>query len=311
MTAGNPSTLSELEKILIDETGAIPLYKRYRALFSLKGLGTKEAIQSIIKATEKENRSELFKHELAYCLGQLQSKEAVPLLLKLIADPNEFVMVRHEAAEAIGAISDKDNMQFLGQYLKDPCQELADTCFLAIKKIEYENSSQDIKESNDKQKHQNIYGSIDPTPPEMEANSIEELEKKLLNESLCLWDRYKAMFRLRDIGTDEAVRVLSTALLTDKTSALFRHEIGFIFGELQHPLSVPALQQALADTQEAPMVRHEAAEALGSIASVDIIDILESYLQDEADVIRESCVVALDMYNHQNSDEFQYAIIPQ
>jgi deoxyhypusine monooxygenase len=44
------------------------------------------------------------------------------------------------------------------------------------------------------------------------------------------------------------------------------------------------------------MVRHEAAEALGSIATDDVLPVLREYAQKGPRVVRESCVVALDMY---------------
>lgn len=49
------------------------------------------------------------------------------------------------------------------------------------------------------------------------------------------------MFSLRNIGTDEAVLALATGF--DDTSALFRHEIAYIFGQMQHPKSVEPLQK--------------------------------------------------------------------
>jgi len=44
------------------------------------------------------------------------------------------------------------------------------------------------------------------------------------------------------------------------------------------------------------MVRHEAAEALGSIATEDVLPALEAYRTKGPRVVRESCEVALDMY---------------
>ena len=68
------------------------------------------------------------------------------------------------------------------------------------------------------------------------------------------------------------------------------------------------------------MVRHEAAEALGAIASPECLDILQrfvignvmllivrSYKDDPEQVVRESCLVALDMYEFEHSDDFNYA----
>ncbi|KAJ2127901.1 deoxyhypusine hydroxylase [Coemansia sp. RSA 788] len=118
------------------------------------------------------------------------------------------------------------------------------------------------------------------------------------------------MFALREVGTEEAVLALAKGMEEDTESALFRHEIGFIFGEMQHPASVPALARVLANQGEAAMVRHEAAEALGSVATPEVKEILALYVDDPEPVVRDSCIVALDMFEHETSGEFQYAIVP-
>ena len=74
------------------------------------------------------------------------------------------------------------------------------------------------------------------------------------------------------------------------------------------------------------MVRHEAAEALGGIATPEVLPHLREWMnkEDAPRVVRESCQVAIDMWEvsytlqnrvikfltilqHENSDEFQYA----
>lgn len=55
------------------------------------------------------------------------------------------------------------------------------------------------------------------------------------------------------------------------------------------------------------MVRHECAEALGSIATDECYPVLKKYSQDKERVVRESCLVALDMWEHEASGAFQYA----
>jgi deoxyhypusine monooxygenase len=54
------------------------------------------------------------------------------------------------------------------------------------------------------------------------------------------------------------------------------------------------------------MVRHESAEALGSIATPECFEILKAFEHDTQDVVRESCIVALDMYDYENSDELLF-----
>lgn len=55
------------------------------------------------------------------------------------------------------------------------------------------------------------------------------------------------------------------------------------------------------------MVRHEAAEALGSIGKEECLVVLQRYCTDGERVVKESCEVALDMLEYENSDQFQYA----
>ena len=87
-------------------------------------------------------------------------------------------------------------------------------------------------------------------------------------------------------------------------NALFRHEIAYVLGQISSELSAPALTATLADTNEIDMVRHEAAEALGSIGNVN--QELKKYLdKDVPAVVRESCVVALDIADYNNSEEFK------
>jgi len=104
------------------------------------------------------------------------------------------------------------------------------------------------------------------------------------------------MFALRNIGTDEAILALADGFVDD--SALFKHEIAFVFGQMSAPASVPALLKVLKDESEHEMVRHEAAEALGGIATDDVLPHLREYASRNGAprVVRESCVVALDMY---------------
>lgn len=94
----------------------------------------------------------------------------------------------------------------------------------------------------------------------------------------------------------------------DKSSALLRHEVAYVLGQIQHPDSVEYLETSLRRPNEHRMVRHESAEALGAIEERwgECETILEQFLNDEDDVVRESCVVALDAadyWGYGNVDE--------
>lgn len=59
------------------------------------------------------------------------------------------------------------------------------------------------------------------------------------------------------------------------------------------------------------MVRHEAAEALGSLGEEEgVEDILRQFLDDGEQVVRDSVVVALDMAEFEKSGESEYALVP-
>ena len=204
--------------------------------------------------------------------------------------------------------------------MHDESQVVRETCELAVARLKWQNS-QSSKEETLQQRYNYIcitdnsaYTSIDPAPPlplqpTDSPNLIPSLQSQLNDPSLPLFHRYRAMFRLRDLDSREAVLALATGL-KDPHSALFRHEIAYVFGQLCSLDSVPALMECLRDTSEMAMVRHEAAEALGSIGAEEAEEILLEFESDKERIVRESCVVARDMWEFERSGEMEYAVIP-
>ena len=86
-----------------------------------------------------------------------------------------------------------------------------------------------------------------------------------------------------------------------------RNCVAFVLGQLAHPLATDGLYQTLRQSNEADMVRHECAEALGAIATPECIEFLKEFANDPCEVVKHSCIVALDMADYNNSDQFQYA----
>merc|ERR1712038_462884 len=274
------------------------LKERFRALFTLKNLGGEEAISQISLCFA--DPSALLKHECAYCLGQMQDQRAIPVLSRVLKDVQQEAMVRHEAGEALGAIGSVDVIELLEEYSKDPVVEVAETCELALERIRWLKSEASQTEKLCK----NPYESVDPAPPSTNED-LEELHKTLLNENESLFKRYRAMFSLRNEGSKAAVLALAEGLKC--SSALFRHEIAYVLGQIQSEHSVQALTQNLKDAEESGMVRHECAEALGSIATDECMTVLGEYVKDTERVVKESCEVALDMCDYENSSDLQYA----
>ncbi|XP_020020274.1 deoxyhypusine hydroxylase isoform X1 [Castor canadensis] len=281
-------------QMLVDPTQ--PLQARFRALFTLRGLGGPSAISWISQAFD--DGSALLKHELAYCLGQMQDARAIPVLVDVLRDTQQEPMVRHEAGEALGAIGNPEVLELLKQYSTDPVVEVAETCQLAVRRLEW------LQQHPGEPVTSGPYLSVDPAPA-AEERDVGCLREVLLDEAQPLFDRYRAMFALRNAGGEEAALALAEGLRCG--SALFRHEVGYVLGQLQHEAAVPGLVAALSLHTESPMVRHECAEALGAIAQPSCLAALRAHAADPERVVRESCEVALDMYEHENGPAFQYA----
>lgn len=281
-------------KALVDSTQ--PLQARFRALFTLRGLGGPDAISWISRGFG--DSSALLKHELAYCLGQMRDPRAIPVLVSVLQDRNQEPMVRHEAGEALGAIGNPEVLGLLKQYSTDPVVEVAETCQLAVRRLEW------LQQHPGEATCVGPYLSVDPAPPAAEGD-VGRLRETLLDEAQPLFERYRAMFALRNVGGKEAALALAEGLKCG--SALFRHEVGYVLGQLQHEAAVSELAATLARTTESPMVRHECAEALGAIARPACLAALREYITDPERVVRESCEVALDMYEYENGQDFQYA----
>jgi len=288
--------VEKIGKVLVDQTR--PMKERFRALFTLRNIGGEFAIKCIEKCFD--DSSALLKHECAYCLGQMQDPLAVPKLESILSEISEEPVVRHEAAEALAAIGLKSSIQILKQYLSDPSQEVAETCQLAVQKME---QGRLINDSDS----QNPYESVDPAPPlaKTDYKTIDDLERILLNEKESLFKRYRAMFSLRNMKTDASALALAKGLKCG--TALYRHEIAYVLGQMQMESTVKQLSESLFDQNEHEMVRHECAEALGSIATEECFEILNRFAKDDKRIVRESCEVALDMCDYENSQDFQYA----
>lgn len=86
-------------------------------------------------------------------------------------------------------------------------------------------------------------------------------------------------------------------------------QVAYVLGQLQSDRATRALADTLRNESEHPMVRHEAAEALGSIADPASVELLKTFQKHSEKIVSESCEVALDMLQHEQAGEFQYATV--
>lgn len=107
------------------------------------------------------------------------------------------------SGEALGAIGEPSVIPLLKKYSKDPVPEVAETCELALERLKWLESN-----SNAKDLLKNPYSTIDPAPP-TETTDVSVLRDILLDENKSLFDRYRAMFSLRNLATTESISALT------------------------------------------------------------------------------------------------------
>ncbi|CEG40981.1 deoxyhypusine hydroxylase-like isoform x1 [Plasmopara halstedii] len=279
-----------------------PIGKRTRAIFYLRTRGNLEDLEVLLEALKNRQDSELMRHELAYVIGQFQKKEACEILHEILADETDDVMVRHEVAEALGAIGSVHSVSILEKYCHDPAPEISETCKLALKLVHYK-SAKANGTLHEAQVDQNPYLSEDPAPAAEMTMSTVELRTILLDPRADMFLRYRALFSLRNRNTNEAALALAEAF--DDSNTLLKHEVAYVMGQMANPVLVPALTKVLLDQTQHRMVRHEAAEALGAIGTIECEKILTHHLNDNVQVVRESCQVALDIMDYWASNEIK------
>ena len=137
--------------------------------------------------------------------------------------------VRHEAGEALGAIGTPECLQLLEQYQSDPCLEVAETCQLALQRIQYYSrissqaayssqlpqttgkaetdrasqhcSTSCVQDSSDNSaaaESASPYLSVDPAPAAPASKPTAQLRATLLDEHAPIFERYRALFALRN-----------------------------------------------------------------------------------------------------------------
>ena len=296
----NKSSLNELIEVL--HTSLASADQRCTAVNYLKAQPCPQVLEALLHAVCQKGDSVLVRHEVAYVVGQVGDASCLAVLTSVLEDTADDAIVRHECAEALGAIGLPASLDVLAKYaLDEDVPEVSETCNLAIRRITWLLDEANQENSPTK----SAFTSIDPAPPLNTSDmSTAELQALLLDNTQELFLRYRVMFALRDRvvmeqNHDENVGALCTGLL-DEHSALFRHEVAFVLGQLGHPASVSALVACLATLDEHDMVRHEAAEALGSVAEFcgdkAALQALQDFSKDESRIVRESCEVALDAF---------------
>lgn len=123
------------------------LYDRYKAMFALRNRSMfaktdkekEDAVHALSRGLLDKNQGALFRHEVAFVLGQISHPASVPYLKEAMADFSLHDMVRHEAAEALGGVGNEESLEALTEYLKNDKEAVIvrESCEVALDAAEY------------------------------------------------------------------------------------------------------------------------------------------------------------------------------
>jgi len=309
----NIESVDELGNILNNHT--LDIKKRMNALFQLRTIGTLEAIRELQKALITEKSSDLIRHEVCYCFGQMieteENKKEIEdfLYTEVFEDHNKYnPIVLHEAAEALGNIDSAHNIKLLERFLNYEDDIIKETCEISVENLNWMIKT-NHGETEGLDKSNLFYKTNDPAPPfnflsecpKNKYKNIEFIREILHDEKAPIYDRYRALFTLREFNSERAVEILCECFqkkFKGLFSPLFKHEISFILGQMCSVAkkALKMLEEVLQDEEEDPIVRHETALALGEITQSK--DLLLKYSKHDNQLIRESCVIALDFVDY-------------
>lgn len=146
---------------------------------------------------------------------------------------------------------------------------------------------------------------------EMADTTIQSLRDSLCSEATPLPVRFRALFSLKHLATTSepsgvaAIEAIAAAFASP--SALLKHELAYCMGQTGNDAAVHPLRDVLSDVTEDPMVRHEAAEALGALGKAENLDLLKHFRDREGEEVAviETCEIAIDRIEWENSKERQ------
>ncbi|MCO5588132.1 hypothetical protein L7F22_042087 [Adiantum nelumboides] len=322
---------------------------KHELAYVLGQIQDEKAITCLERVLRDVKEHPMVRHEAAEAMGAISSQKALPILKEFLQDENvsvretcELALEKIEFDHGLSAASSSSSRS------KTNGEESEGAALARAK------AAASLPEESSNPDMDNVDGSflpIDPAPAhslkvDTLLSSIPLYKAQLTaGDSLPLFQRYRAMFSLRNAvhaarrrsqqpnisssarqqyesQAKDAIEALADGL-SDK-SALFRHEICFVFGELAHPACAESMVRVLSDSKEEEMVRHEAAEALGAVVeegeeasggeadqvqatTAKIMDTLKRWAEDQQAprVVRESCIVALDEMAY-NNDPSQF-----
>lgn len=97
-------------------------------------------------------------------------------------------------------------------------------------------------------------------------SAIENIGRVLNDPQRPMKERFRALFTLRNLGGEIAIKCINECFKDE--SVLLKHELAYCLGQMQDKRAIPLLRAVLEDTNQDPIVRHEAGKCLLSVKCV-------------------------------------------
>lgn len=97
------------------------------------------------------------------------------------------------------------------------------------------------------------------------------------------------------------VKVLCEQVFVEEHGSLLRHEFAYVLGQMKTDQACTTLENLLVKEDDCVMVRHEAAEALGAIASLKskpVLEMTRSKCEEVLIELSDTCLLALNRLEH-------------
>jgi len=135
------------------------------------------------------------------------------------------------------------------------------------------------------------------------------LTRILLDVNEPIFDRYRAMFTLREIYTEESCIAVCQALLPEnfeKCTPLLKHEVSFVLAQMEkvYHVAVPYLMAVVQDEREAAIVKHESLVGIGEM--IDDKSLIEFLLDHPDPIVSQTCEVAINNIKNRLAEEAEW-----
>ncbi|KAL7670481.1 hypothetical protein ACOME3_005416 [Neoechinorhynchus agilis] len=121
----------ELKRIIVEDID-YPTGK-YQAIFALRDLASENnalALQCLCDCIETGDA--LFRHELAFVLGQLGDPDSADALIRMIDNRKQHYVVRHEAGFSLGSVATDDCIAALRRHLEDDNRVVRESALVGL-----------------------------------------------------------------------------------------------------------------------------------------------------------------------------------